>query len=77
MGLSLSLIMSFTMTVVFIGFTPMFLTAWIQGFLMGTVVSIPASLIFGPLVSRVVRYLISDLDQLAFIQSIESAQDFP
>ena len=60
MGLSPSLIKSFTMTVVFMGFTPMFLNAGLQGFLVGTVVSSPASLILGPLVARIVTSLIAD-----------------
>jgi hypothetical protein len=58
--MGLSLIMSFAMTVVFMGFALIFLNAWLQGFLVGTVVSIPASLILGPLVARIVTSLLTE-----------------
>ena len=60
MGLSLSLIMSFTMTVVMVGFTPIFIRAWFTGFVIGSIVSIPTSLILGPIIAKIVESMITD-----------------
>ncbi len=60
MGFSLSLIMSFTMTVVMVGFTPIFLRAWFNGFVIGSIVSIPTSMFLGPLIAKVVEFMITD-----------------
>ncbi len=60
MGFSLSLIMSFTMTVVMVGFTPIFMRAWFNGFVIGSIVSIPASLILGPIIAKTVESMITD-----------------
>ena len=60
MGLSLSFIMSFTMTVVMVGFAPIFMRAWFNGFVIGSLVSIPTSLILGPIIAKVVESMIID-----------------
>ena len=60
MGVSLSLVMSFTMTVVMVGFTPIFMRAWFTGFVVGSLVSIPTSLILGPLITKIVESMITD-----------------
>ena len=51
----MSLVMSLTMTAVNVGFSPYFFTAWIKGFAVGSLVSIPTSLIVGPTVQKAVK----------------------
>ncbi len=45
MALIMSLVMSFTMTVAIMGFSSHFIVIWMRGFMIGSLVTIPTSLI--------------------------------
>jgi len=55
MGLIMSLVMSFTMTLINIGLVPYFFSAWLKGFIIGSIVSIPTSLVVGPIIQKLIK----------------------
>ena len=54
MGLTMSLVMSFTMAAVNIGFSSNFILAWMRGFIIGSLVAIPTSLIVGRVIRKII-----------------------
>ena len=56
MGWVMSLVTSFTMAAVNIGFSSNFIVAWIEGFVIGLLVAIPTSLIVGPIIRKVIKW---------------------
>ena len=48
------------MTVVMVGFTPIFMGAWFNGMVIGSLVSIPTSLILGPIIAKIVESITTD-----------------
>jgi hypothetical protein len=57
MGIVTTGIISFTLIGINIGFTERFLAVWLKSWIMGYLVVVPAILIIGPQVQRLVDYL--------------------
>ena len=60
MGFFMGLIMSFVMTLIYVGLTPVFFMAWIKSAVLSIAVGIPVALLVGPLVIRVLQDITVD-----------------
>jgi len=57
MGIITTGIISFTLIGINVGFTERFLAVWLRSWMMGYLVVVPAILIIGPLVQKLVDYV--------------------
>jgi hypothetical protein len=60
MGIITTGIISFTLIGINIGFTEKFLATWLKSWLMGYIVVVPAILLIGPRVQKLVDYLFGE-----------------
>lgn len=60
MGFFMGLIMSFVMTLIYVGLTPVFFMAWIKSAVLSIAVGIPVALLVGPLVILVLQNITVD-----------------
>jgi len=60
MSLAMSFVMSFTLTLINLGYVPSFFEKWIRGFAISFIVALPTSLIIVPVAKRIVEKLTSD-----------------
>ena len=57
MSLGMSFVMSFTMTLINVGFSPFFFGKWMKAFLIGFLVGLPTSIVIIPAVRRILNKL--------------------
>ena len=55
MGLSMSAIMSFAFTAFRSGFNDSFFVAWMESFLLGSIIAIPTAMFVAPLAQKLVQ----------------------
>jgi hypothetical protein len=59
MALSMGLVMSFTITLINIGFTSYFFSAWARAFGIGALVGMPTAILVSPFVQSVAKKIVS------------------
>ncbi len=57
MGFLMTLVMSFAMVAINVGFAPNFFIIWLNSFITGFIVGTPVALLAGPIASKVVEWV--------------------
>jgi len=60
MGVFISLVMSFAMLAINVGFVSDFITFWLNSFIVGFIVATPIALVAVPIIGKIVKRLTAD-----------------